>query len=402
MAARRPRNLYIYSKMKLYLQTGVLLSAALLSCTPRQIDIPDTATALRTASVQLNAAGAEWFDAKCFPRSYGNGEYLEMPFTDWTSGFYPGCLWLTFAMTGDDELASLARHYTEKLSDVPAMTDTHDLGFMVMPSFGLEYTITGDETAKAAVIKAARSLAGRFNDRIGLIRSWDFGDWNYPVIIDNMMNLELLFTAAEWTGETAFRDIAVRHADRTMENHFRSDNSSWHVVSYNDDGSVESKSTWQGCADDSRWARGQAWGLYGYTVCYRFTREPRYLEQAKKIAALITGLPDMPEDKIPYWDYDAPGIPAAARDASAAAVTASALLELQGMVDPVLGAEYRAYAEDILRSLCSENYLAAPGTNGNFILMHSTGAAPFDSEIDCALCYADYYFLEAIQRYKAL
>ncbi len=373
-----------------------------IACTSQKNEAPDIAGALETATIQLKAAAAAWWDSDTFPRSYGDGKYLEMTMDDWTSGFYPGSLWLDREMKGDEVLDSLARHYTAKLAAVPAMKHTHDLGFMVMPSFALEYAVTGDAMAKEAVIEAAHSLAGRFNDSIGLIRSWDFGKWNYPVIIDNMMNLELLFTAADWTGEKRLREIAMSHADRTMENHFREDYSSWHVVSYNDDGTVESKTTWQGFSDDSRWARGQAWGLYGYTVCYRFTGERRYLEQANKIAGLIIGLPDMPEDKIPYWDYDAPGKPDAPRDASAAAVTASALLELQGMVEPSLGAGYRSYAEDILRSLCSEQYLASPGTNGDFILKHSTGAAPFNSEIDDAICYADYYFLEAIQRYRSL
>jgi len=388
--------------MKRNLLILTLTAATLLACNSGKTAAPDIAGAIETAVVQLKAAGEVWKDAGSFPRSYGDGKFHEMDFDDWTSGFYPGSLWLTYAMTGDGQFASLARHFTAKLAEVPAMTHTHDLGFMVMPSYGLEYILTGDEDAKSAVIQAAHSLAGRFNERIGLIRSWDFGEWNYPVIIDNMMNLEMLFTVAEWTGEKRLKEIAVSHADRTMENHFRPDNSSWHVVSYNDDGSVESKTTWQGSSNDSRWARGQAWGLYGYTVCYRFTNEERFLEQAKKIAALITGLPGMPEDKIPYWDYDAPGIPDAPRDASAAAVTASALLELQGMVDEELGAKYFSYAEDILRALCSDAYLAEPGANGNFILMHSTGAAPFNSEIDDAICYADYYFLEAIQRYKTL
>lgn len=388
--------------MRLKLLIVFIAGVALSACARQEAGAPDTSRAIETAVVQLKAAGEAWKDAANFARSWGDGKFHEMELDDWTSGFYPGSLWITYALTGDEELAELARHFTAKLADVPAMTHTHDLGFMVMPSYGLQYVITSDESAKAAVVQAAHSLASRFNERIGLIRSWDFGDWNYPVIIDNMMNLEMLFTVAEWTGEEQLKRIAVSHADRTMENHFRPDCSSWHVVSYNDDGSVESKTTWQGASNDSRWARGQAWGLYGYTVCYRFTHEERFLEQAKKIAALIMGLPNMPEDKIPYWDYDAPGIPDAPRDASAAAVTASALLELQGMVSAELRKQYRSYAEDILRVLCSDSYLAAPGTNGDFILMHSTGAAPFNSEVDDAICYADYYFLEAIQRYKAL
>ena len=369
---------------------GLILGAGMLASCSVKSEAPDTTLAIETAATQLKAAGDAWWDSDVFPRSCKDGVFLEMNFDDWTSGFYPGSLWITYALTGDEQLANYARHFTAKLSDVPAMTFTHDLGFMVMPSYGLQYSLTGDEKAKEAVIQAAHSLAGRFNEDIGLIRSWDFGDWNYPVIIDNMMNLEMLFTVAEWTGEDRLKDIAVSHADRTMANHFRPDNSSWHVVSYNNDGTIESKSTWQGCSDDSRWARGQAWGLYGYTVRYRFTHEQRFLEQAKRIATLITGLSTMPEDKIPYWDYDAPGIPDAP------------LLELQGMVGGKLGAKYRAYAEDILRSLCSDAYLAEPGTNGNFILRHSTGAMPFGSEIDSAICYADYYFLEAVKRYLAL
>ena len=253
-----------------------------------------------------------------------------------------------------------------------------------------------------AVLQAARSLASRFNPGIGLIRSWDFGKWHYPVIIDNMMNLELLFKASELTGDPVYRDIAVSHANKTIANHFRGDNSSWHVVSYNDDDTVEMKTTHQGYSDDSRWARGQAWGLYGYTMCYRFTSDPAYLDQAKKIASLIMDLPTMPDDGIPYWDYDAPGIPDEPRDASAAAITASALLELQGMVEEPLAGEYVRYAEKILSSLCSPAYLAAPGTNGSFILKHSTGAAPKGSEVDDAINYADYYFLEALKRLKNL
>ena len=365
------------------------------ACGKRDMD-----QALHTAVIQMKSLGQRYYDSDLFPRSWDErtGVYNEFTYRDWTCGFYPGCLWLCYDLTGDEGCRDLAEHFTAKVKDVPFMTHTHDLGFMVMCSYGQQYALEGDGVSREAVIQAARSLASRFNPEIGLIRSWDFGNWNYPVIIDNMMNLELLFKASELTGDPLYRDIAVRHADKTMENHFREDNSSWHVVSYHDNGSVEMKTTHQGYSDDSRWARGQAWGLYGYTMCYRFTSDPDYLEQAKKIASLIMNLPTMPDDFIPYWDYDAPGIPDEPRDASAAAITASALLELQGMVGEPLAGEYARYAERILGSLCSPAYLARPGTNGSFILKHSTGAAPSGKEIDHAINYADYYFLEALKR----
>ena len=360
----------------------------------------DVDRSLRTAVFQMKALGQLYYDSDVFPRSWDEqtGSYNEFTYRDWTCGFYPGCLWLCHELTGDGECRDLAEHFTAKVKDVPFMTHTHDLGFMVLCSYGLQYAIEGDDVSREAVLQAARSLASRFNPGIGLIRSWDFGKWHYPVIIDNMMNLELLFKASELTGDPVYRDIAVSHADKTIANHFREDNSSWHVVSYNDDGTVEMKTTYQGYSDDSRWARGQAWGLYGYTVCYRFTSDPAYLDQAKKIASLIMDLPTMPDDGIPYWDYDAPGIPDEPRDASAAAITASALLELQGMVEEPLAGEYVRYAGKILSSLCSPAYLAAPGTNGSFILKHSTGAAPIGSEVDDAINYDVYYFIEALKR----
>lgn len=357
---------------------------------------------LETSGAQLKAMAAAYYDnSTTFPRSWAEGEYLDKPYSDWTCGFFPGSLWLFYEMSGKEEYASLARHYTEKVKEAPFYTHTHDLGFMVMNSYGKQYASDKDSTAKAAVIQASKSLAARFDPQIGAIRSWDFGAWNYPVIIDNMMNLEMLFVASELTGDPHFREIAIKHADTTLENHFRDDASSWHVVSYNDDGSVESKGTFQGYGPNSRWARGQAWGLYGYTLCHRFTAEERYLAQAQRIAEMI--MQDVKtEDAIPYWDYDAPGIPAESRDASAAAITASALLELQGMVGAEDSRRYQDYAKKILSSLSGPVYLAKPSENGCFILKHSTGAAPFASEIDVPLNYADYYFLEAIQRYAAL
>lgn len=354
---------------------------------------------LKVAGEQLTLMDERFDTCEVTPRSWENGKYKLIP-KDWTCGFFPGVYWEYYQLTKDKTFEKAALKYTARLADVPAIKKTHDLGFMVFCSYGKQYEVEKDSVSAAAIVEASNSLISRFNPNVGLIRSWDFGKWNYPVIIDNMMNLEMLFWTSEYTGNPIYRDIAIKHADKTMENHFRPDYSSYHVVSYNDDGTIESKGTHQGYSDSSRWSRGQAWGVYGYTVCYRFTKDEKYLRMAENIASLIMNLPNMPEDLIPYWDYDAPGIPNEPRDVSAAAVTASALLELQKYVPD--SQKYIDYAEKIIKSLSTPQYLAAKGENGFFILKHSTGAASLGSEIDVPLIYADYYFLEALKRYSEL
>ena len=356
---------------------------------------------LKRAGEQLSLMSERFDTAVVTPRSWDNGVYKLLP-KDWTCGFFPGVYWLYYQLTGDKAMEKEALKFTARLSDIPAIKTTHDLGFMVFCSYGKQYEVEKDSISAAAIVEASNSLISRFDPSIGLIRSWNFGKWNYPVIIDNMMNLEMLFWASEYTGNPQYRDIAIKHADKTMENHFREDNSSYHVVSYNNDGTVESKGTHQGYSDSSSWSRGQAWALYGYTLCYRFTKDNRYLEQSENIATLIIYNKTTPKDHIPYWDYDAPNIPDEPRDASAAAVTASALLELQLYVDKNLAKIYKDYAASIIRSLSSPEYLADKGDNGFFILKHSTGAASLGSEIDVPLVYADYYFLEALKRYREL
>lgn len=356
---------------------------------------------LKRAGEQLSLMSERFDTAAITPRSWDNGVYKLLP-KDWTCGFFPGVYWLYYQLTGDKAMEKEALKFTARLSDIPAIKTTHDLGFMVFCSYGKQYEVEKDSVSAAAIVEASNSLISRFDPSIGLIRSWNFGKWNYPVIIDNMMNLEMLFWASEYTGNPQYRDIAIKHADKTMENHFREDNSSYHVVSYNNDGTVESKGTHQGYSDSSSWSRGQAWALYGYTLCYRFTKDNRYLEQSENIATLIIDNKTTPKDHIPYWDYDAPNIPDEPRDASAAAVTASALLELQLYVDKNLAKIYKDYAASIIRSLSSSEYLADKGDNGFFILKHSTGAASLGSEIDVPLVYADYYFLEALKRYREL
>ena len=265
--------------------------------------------------------------------------------------------------------------------------------------------LTKEEAYKDVILTAAHSATKRYNEHIGLIRSWDFNRdrWQYPVIIDNMMNLELLMRAFHLTGYSLYYHVAVTHSDNTLKHHFRPDHSSYHVVSYDTiTGLPHAKQTHQGASDESIWSRGQAWGLYGYTLMYRETGYERYLNQAVNIANLLIDHPNMPEDMIPFWDYLSPDIPDTNRDASAAAIMASALIELSGFVDPTLQAKYIAVAETQLRTLSTPEYLAEPGTNGFFILKRGVGHLPANSEVDVPLTYADYYFVEALIRFKNL
>ena len=322
-----------------------------------------------------------------------------VPSKDWTSGFFPGTLWYTYELTGDNALKTQAVKYTNMLNPVRYYTGTHDLGFMINCSYGNAKRLSPNDTISAVMVETAENLCSRFNEPIGAIRSWDFGTWNFPVIIDNMMNLDLLFTASKMTGNPKYKDIAIKHAQTTMKHHFRPDYTCWHVISYNNDGTVERRQTHQGKNDDSSWARGQAWAVYGYVSCYRETGDKEYLDFATKIADMIMARVKT-DDAIPLWDYDAPEGEGTPRDASAASVTASALIEMSTMVPD--GKKYLDYAEKILKSLSSDAYLAKAGDNQGFILMHSTGSLPNGSEIDTPLNYADYYYMEALKRFMDL
>jgi uncharacterized protein YyaL (SSP411 family) len=272
---------------------------------------------------------------------------------------------------------------------------------MLYCSFGNGYRLTNDPAYKDIMLQGARSLSSRFNEKTGCIKSWDHGKWQFPVIIDNMMNLEFLFWATKVSGDSSFYKIAVTHANTTMKNHFRSDYSSYHVIDYDTiTGKAIAKVTHQGYADASAWARGQAWGLYGYTVTYRETKDKRYLDQAVKIADFFLKNPTLPADKIPYWDFNVPDIAKEERDASAAAIAASGLLELGQYVKN--GKAYYTAAEQILQSLGSPAYLAKPGENNHFVLMHSVGHKPAKSEIDVPLVYADYYYIEGLMRFEKM
>lgn len=314
---------------------------------------------------------------------------------DWVSGFFPGSLWYGYQLTKDPRLKTEAAKYTNELEPISHFPSSHDIGFMINCSYGNALRLAPNDTIKDVIVAAANTLCRRFDKKIGCIRSWDFGPWNFPVIIDNMMNLDLLFNAWHLTGDTRYRDIAVAHAETTMRHHFRPDYTCYHVVSYKDDGTVEWRGTHQGQSDSSAWARGQAWAVYGYTRCYIETKKPEFLKQAVNVADMIMRRVTT-DDAIPYWDYDAPASADTPRDASAAAVTASALFDLGKVAKD--GSKYTAYATRIMKSLCSPAYLARPGENNGFILMHSVGSLPHGSQIDTPLAYADYYFLEALTK----
>lgn len=317
----------------------------------------------------------------------------------WCSGFYPGTLLYLSELSGNDALRAEAKSTLDSLEREQFNTRTHDLGFMMYCSFGNAYRLQPDEHTKQVLINSARSLATRFNPNVGCIRSWNSKSGEFLVIIDNMMNLELLFWATRVTGDSSFYRIAITHATTTMNNHFRSDYSSYHVLNYDSaTGKVIQKRTAQGASDQSAWARGQAWGLYGYTMVYRETKNPEFLRQATHIADFILHHPRLPADKIPYWDFDAPGIPNALRDASAASIMASALLELARYEKGEKAKEYLNAAEQMLRSLSGSSYKASPGTNGGFLLRHGVGNMPSKTEIDVPLSYGDYYYVEALQR----
>ena len=324
--------------------------------------------------------------------------------SSWVSGFFPGSLWYIYEYTGNVTVRKNAEKFTTYLKTQKNNNKTHDIGFMLYCSYGNKWRLCGkDKETEDVLLSGAKALSSRFNVQVGCTQSWDTGKcgWSFPVIIDNMMNLELLMWAYKTSGDPVFKNIAVRHADTTLKNHFRKDNSSYHVVSYNPKtGAVEKKETHQGYSNESAWARGQAWGLYGYTMMYRETGNKSYLEMARKIASFIIRHKNLPKDKIPYWDFDAPN-GNEYRDASAGAIMASAFVELSGFVtDEKTGQNYLSIAEKQLRTLASPHYLAEPGTNCNFILKHSVGNLPENSEVDVPLSYADYYFLEALLRYK--
>lgn len=354
-----------------------------------------------------------------YPRTIENGKIKTTQLNDWTEGFYPGCLWYMYENTRDEKWKNQAIRWTEALECLKKQTNHHDIGFLMYCSYGNGYRLTGNKEYKEVLIESAKSLCTRYNEKVGCIKSWNYrkswngkDEWYYPVIIDNMMNLELLYFASKMTGDTLYAHVANRHAETTAKNHFRDDYSTYHVVDYDGTtGEILHRATSQGFSDNSAWARGQAWAIYGYTMAYRETRKPEFLNIAIQAANYWLNHPNLPKDGIPYWDFNAgqegyvpdwnynqDNFKIVPRDASAAAIAAAAFLELGGYVKD--GNRYYQAAQHILTSLSSSDYLADPDSNCNFLLKHSVGSIPHGVEIDVPLIYADYYYLEALTRLK--
>ena len=378
------------------------LLCALVGCTKPANIIKEN---VANAEVQLSAllAACEEEGQVRIPSTYRGEKLRFVSPRDWTSGFFAGSLWYMYELTRDEKWAEAAQRHTENLHEIQYFSGHHDVGFMIGSSYGNGRKLKHIEGYDTVIVNTAKALCTRYRPDAGVLQSWNVDSgwqskkgWMCPVIIDNMMNLELLFKASLISGDESFRNVAISHADRTLEHHYRPDYSTWHVVDYDPvTGTVRGKYTAQGASDDSAWARGQAWSLYGYTMTYRYVRDAKYLQQAENIAKFIFSHPNLPADLVPYWDYNAPNIPNEPRDVSSAAIVASALYELYGHT---LNAEYRALADKIVESLSQPAYRAAQGENGGFLLMHSVGSIPHNSNIDVPLNYADYYFLEALVR----
>ncbi|MBE9586845.1 glycoside hydrolase family 88 protein [Mucilaginibacter sp. JRF] len=385
------------------LSATLMLTLAITGCKNRD-EVNKTPEDVLKAAVKQYDYLAKQVEPGAYPKTYhATKKRLETSKSDWwCSGFFPGTLLLLDEAQGAPQLKEKALAVMDDLKREQYNTSTHDLGFMMYCSFGTAERLNPKKEYEDVLMQSAKSLITRYNKAAKCIQSWDTNNaGEMPVIIDNMMNLELLFWASKFSGDSTYKNIAITHANTTIKNHFRPDYSSYHVVVYNNKtGEVVKRKTAQGAADNSSWARGQAWGLYGYTVMYRETKDSTYLSQANHIANYILTYATMPQNLIPYWDYQAPGIPNALHDSSAGAITASALIELSGYVDKALSTKYLEAAKTIITALSSPQYFAEQGTNGGFLLKHGVGSMPDKSEIDVPLTYGDYYFVEALMRYK--
>lgn len=343
-------------------------------------------------------------DSLAFPRSYSYKDKLvkKVPSNDWTSGFFAGNLWQLYNLTGNQAYIKKAELWTAFIEKEKFNNRTHDMGFKVYNSFGNGIKIKENIQYEDIIVESAKTLSTRFNENIKSIRSWDFNNrvWQFPVIIDNMMNLELLFEATKISGDSSFHKLAVAHANTTLTHHFRPNNSCYHVVDYDTlTYQPRMKVTHQGINDESSWARGHAWAIYGYTLAYRYTKNSRYLDRAISTAEYFLNHKNLPNDGIPYWDFDDPAIPNAPRDVSAGTILASAMIEIYGHT---LDEKYLDYSKKVIASLQTKDYILDSDFEAPFILDHSTGNWPKNDEIDEPIVYGDYYFLETLIRLKNL
>ena len=327
---------------------------------------------------------------------------------DWCSGFWPGILWMDYQNTKDEAVKKTAEGYTESLKGIAYRPcHDHDIGFLMFCSYGKGYEVNHSPEYKKIILASADSLATLFNPIVGTILSWprmvEREHWPHNTIIDNMMNLDLMFWASKNGGNKLLYDLAVTHAKTTMKNHFRPDGSCYHVAVYDTiNGDLIKGVTHQGYADNSMWARGQAWAIYGYTMVYRYTKNKMFLDFAQKVTDIyIKRLKETSDDMIPLWDMDDPrGVKLAPKDVSAACIVADALLELQQYVDKEKCDEYSLFALQSLAQLSTDKYQS--GKKNVAFLMHSTGHHPAKSEIDASIIYADYYYMEALVKVKML
>ncbi|MEO1449673.1 MAG: glycoside hydrolase family 88 protein, partial [Bacteroidota bacterium] len=337
-------------------------------------------------------------DSMAIPRSAHRDKTLHGTGSrDWTSGFYPGMLWQLYGYSKDERLKSAASTWTEFIEKEKNDTHTHDLGFKVYCSFGSGYALTHDPHYREVILATANTLIKRYREKVGAIRSWDWNRevWQFPVIIDNMMNLELLFAATRISGDSTYYRIAYQHAETTLASHIRADHSSYHVIDFDTlTGDIRNRHTHQGAAHESAWARGQGWNLYGFAMAYRETRDARFLDQARGIAQYMYEHPRMPAHMVPYWDFDAPNIPREPLDASAATVAVCGLLMLCEL-DPARAEQYLTWSDRTLQTLAKADFQSdvAP-----FLLDHSVGSIPGDFEVDVPIIYADYYYVEALRK----
>ncbi|MDN3617846.1 glycoside hydrolase family 88 protein [Polaribacter undariae] len=366
-----------------------------------QLDAFNTKEVLDITTLKAKEVASKLVSADSFPRNIdkGNKNWNFVDVKDWCSGFYPGALWFAYEYAKDEEIKKQAERFTLPIKEIAyTKADNHDIGFMVYCSYGNGYRLTGNEAYKEVLLAAADTLATLYNPKVGTILSWpsQMHKFQYNTIIDNMMNLELLFWAAKNGGSKDLYDIAKSHAEVTMKHIVRKDNAVYHVGSFDENtGEFLRGYTHQGYADESMWARGQTWGIYGFSMAYRETGEQAFLDTAIKLSDHY--MERLPEDKIPYWDFDDPKIPNAPKDASAAGVAAAGMLELSTLVkDEKLKAKYYNAAVSYIKELSSDKYLS--GDTNQALLLHSTGHLPHKSEIDVPIVYADYYYMEALVR----
>ncbi|RZL31544.1 MAG: glucuronyl hydrolase, partial [Pedobacter sp.] len=273
----------------------------------------DAAAPLYTSLLNLTGDNFKNYPHSILP----NGDVKYYQIDEWTGGFWPGSLWYMYEYTKDEKWKLAAQKWTNSLESNQFNDKHHDIGFMMYCSYGNALRFDNNPKYQQILVQSAKTLTKRYSPIVGSIQSWnqrkskgDINTWEYPVIMDNMMNLELLFYASKVTKDDTYKNIAIKHAEQTMKNHLRADYSSYHVINYDPKtGKVLHKQTLQGFSDGSTWARGQAWGIYGFTTSYRETKDKRFLNTAVKMADFFLDHSNLPSDGIPYWDFNAAGIP---------------------------------------------------------------------------------------------